>query len=53
MSTLELDRDDPTAVRNAVRAGQWTAPTAGLASGRVQANLVVLPERVAYDFLRF
>ena len=53
MSTLELDRDDPTAVRNAVRAGQWTAPTAGLAPGRVHANLVVLPQRVAYDFLRF
>jgi uncharacterized protein YcsI (UPF0317 family) len=53
VSAWELDRDDPTAVRAAIRAGDWTAPTAGLASGRVQANLVVLPERVAYDFLRF
>jgi uncharacterized protein YcsI (UPF0317 family) len=53
VSASELDRDDPTAVRAAIRAGDWTAPTAGLASGRVQANLVVLPERVAYDFLRF
>jgi uncharacterized protein YcsI (UPF0317 family) len=53
VSAPELDRDDPTAVRAAIRAGDWTAPTAGLAPGRVQANLVVLPQRVAYDFLRF
>jgi uncharacterized protein YcsI (UPF0317 family) len=44
---------DPSAVRAAIRAGEWTRPTAGLALGRVQANLVVLPERLAYDFLRF
>jgi uncharacterized protein YcsI (UPF0317 family) len=53
VSATELDRDDPTAVRAAIRAGEWTAPTAGLAPGRVQANLVVLPQRDAYDFLRF
>jgi uncharacterized protein YcsI (UPF0317 family) len=53
VSATQLDRDDPTAVRAAIRAGDWTAPTAGLAPGRVQANLVVLPQRDAYDFLRF
>jgi uncharacterized protein YcsI (UPF0317 family) len=53
VSPSELDRNDPTAVRAAIRAGEWMAPTAGLASGRVQANLVVLPQRMAYDFLRF
>jgi uncharacterized protein YcsI (UPF0317 family) len=53
MNVVELDRGDPSAVRAAIRAGGWTSPTAGLAPGRVQANLVVLPERDAYDFLRF
>jgi uncharacterized protein YcsI (UPF0317 family) len=50
---VELDRHDPSAVRAAVRAGRWTGTTAGLAPGRVQTNLVVLPRRLAYDFLRF
>jgi uncharacterized protein YcsI (UPF0317 family) len=53
MTAVELDRADPNAMRTAIRAGAWTEPTAGLAPGRVQANLVVLPERNAYDFLRF
>jgi uncharacterized protein YcsI (UPF0317 family) len=50
---IDLESDDPAAVRAAIRAGDWTGPTAGLAPGRVQANLVVLPQRHAYDFLRF
>jgi uncharacterized protein YcsI (UPF0317 family) len=48
-----LDRRDPSAVRAAIRAGEWKGTTAGVAPGRVQANLVVLPEAMAYDFLRF
>jgi uncharacterized protein YcsI (UPF0317 family) len=50
---VTLDTDSPVAVRAAIRAGEWTQPTAGLAPGRAQANLVVLPEHHAYDFLRF
>jgi uncharacterized protein YcsI (UPF0317 family) len=50
---VDADGHDPSAVRAAIRAGEWTRPTAGLALGRVQANLVVLPEGLAYDFLRF
>jgi uncharacterized protein YcsI (UPF0317 family) len=50
---VALDRDNPASIRAAIRAGDWTAPTAGLAPARVQANLVVLPEAYAYDFLRF
>ncbi|KAL4953737.1 DUF1445 domain protein [Aspergillus filifer] len=37
-------------VRLASRAGQHTTPTAGLAPGYIQANLIVLPSRYAADF---
>ncbi|MCD9007830.1 putative hydro-lyase [Luteimonas sp. XNQY3] len=40
-------------VREAVRAGRWTRATHGLARGRVQANLAIVPEAYAYDFLLF
>ena len=45
--------DNPAQARELVRAGLWTGPTASLASGFVQANLVVLPRQVAFDFLLF
>ena len=45
--------DDPGAARRAIRHGQHCGPTAGLAPGRLQANLVVLPETAAGDFLRY
>ena len=41
------------AARAAIRAGRWTGPTASLAPGFVQANLVVLPSSNAVDFERF
>ena len=41
------------AVRSACRAGSWTGPTCGLADGFAQANLVVLPQDLAFDFLLF
>jgi uncharacterized protein YcsI (UPF0317 family) len=40
-------------VRQACRAGQLAAPTSGLALGFVQANLVILPKKYAFDFLLF
>ena len=40
-------------VREQIREGKWRKPTAGLAPGYVQANLVVLPRDLAYDFLLF
>jgi uncharacterized protein YcsI (UPF0317 family) len=40
-------------VRRRVRAGEWTGPTCGLALGHVQANLVVVPRELAFDFLLF
>jgi uncharacterized protein YcsI (UPF0317 family) len=39
--------------RRRIRAGEVTGPTAGLAPGNVQANLVILPWALAHDFLRF
>ena len=36
-----------------IRAGDFSGTTAGLAPGTVQANLVILPMALAYDFLRF
>jgi uncharacterized protein YcsI (UPF0317 family) len=43
----------PLAVRQAARKQRLTGPTAGLAPGFVQGNLVVLPADVADEFLRF
>lgn len=40
----------PFDVRLAARNGKWTEPTAGLAPGYLQANMVILPERYATDF---
>jgi uncharacterized protein YcsI (UPF0317 family) len=40
-------------VRKKSRAGELTGPTAGLAMGFVQANLVVVPKELAFDFLLF
>jgi uncharacterized protein YcsI (UPF0317 family) len=51
-----LDRDSLTTgelVRDACRRGALTDQTSGLAPGFAQANLVILPRDVAYDFLRF
>ena len=39
--------------RLAIRAGEHTGPTAHLAPGCVQANLVVLPRATASDFVEF
>lgn len=40
-------------VRRAAREGTWRRPTSGLAMGYVQANLVVVPRELAFDFLLF
>jgi uncharacterized protein YcsI (UPF0317 family) len=39
--------------RRRIRRGEFAGPTATLAPGNVQANLVVLPQALAHDFLRF
>ena len=40
-------------VRQAIRDGNYTSHTARLASGLLQANLAIMPERYAPDFMRF
>ncbi len=40
-------------VRRACRRGELTEQTAGLAPGLAQANLVILPDELAFDFLLF
>ena len=39
--------------RTAIRSGVWTGHTSGLAEGHVQGNVVILPELLANDFLRY
>jgi uncharacterized protein YcsI (UPF0317 family) len=41
------------AIRHLARTGELTGPTPGLAAGYVQANLVVVPRDLAFDFLLF
>jgi uncharacterized protein YcsI (UPF0317 family) len=50
-STLPGNAGEPERLR--IRSGMLTGPTAGLAPGNVQANLVILPKTLADDFLRF
>ena len=40
-------------VRTEIRAGRYTAHTAGLGRGSLQANLVIMPEEFALDFMRY
>lgn len=43
----------PARIRAECREGRLARPTAGLARGRVQANLMVVPREAAFDFLLF
>jgi uncharacterized protein YcsI (UPF0317 family) len=52
---IEVKIEDTPArqARRAVRSGEWTAHTSGLAEGHVQGNVVILPGALAHDFLRY
>lgn len=39
--------------RTAIRSGEFTGHTSGLSVGHVQGNVVILPELLANDFLRY
>ena len=49
----ETKPTDPRRVRARIRGGEHRGHTAGLAPGRLQANLVILPLDHALDFMRF
>lgn len=53
MKRIELANATGAEVRAAIRDGRWTRTTHGVANGYVQANLAIVPEKYAFDFLRF
>jgi uncharacterized protein YcsI (UPF0317 family) len=52
-SHSDLIASSAARVRAAIRNGSYAGHTAGLAAGKLQCNLAILPERFALDFLRF
>ncbi len=48
-----IEKLPPAEIRELIRKGRWDGPTAGLAMGYAQANLVILPQKYAFDFLLF
>ncbi len=44
---------EPKRVRELIREGKISGPTSGMCNGYAQANLVILPKDLAYDFLLF
>lgn len=59
VSESVLLRTAPTApkdfalVRELIRQGEWTTHTSGVCNDHVQGNIVILPESLAADFLRY
>lgn len=53
MNASSIASRSGAAFRELFRSGQYAGPTAGLAPGLVQANLVILNKELAYDFLLF
>ena len=50
---MDLFYESPSTVRSMIREGKITKNTSGMCGGYAQANLVVLPKDLAYDFLLF
>lgn len=53
MTELEYGTLLPREVRRRIRNGEITGQTSGMCPGYAQANLVILPKALAYDFLLF
>lgn len=49
----DLSACSPAELRRLIAAGEHRGGTANLAPGHVQGNVVILPERLAFDFLAF
>lgn len=50
---MDYRKSSPAQVRELIRKGEVTSATAGMCGGYAQANLVILPKDLAYDFLLF
>lgn len=50
---MDFETATPREVRQLIREGKYTGQTSGMCRGYAQANLVVLPKELAYDFLLF
>jgi uncharacterized protein YcsI (UPF0317 family) len=53
VDSRKVGHASPRQIRLFIRRGKWNKPTAGLAMGFAQANLVILPQKYAFDFLLF
>jgi uncharacterized protein YcsI (UPF0317 family) len=51
--TMKTESLSPKAVRGLCRTGEFTGPTAGVAKGYVQVNMMIVPREYAFDFLLF
>lgn len=52
-SLLDPTHFSPEEVRGLIRRNQWSQSTSGVASGYVQANLVILRKEYALEFMQF
>ena len=50
---MDYSKAKPADVRKLIREGKLSGQTSGMCDGYAQANLVILPKDVAYDFLLF
>ncbi|MDP3058203.1 MAG: DUF1445 domain-containing protein, partial [bacterium] len=50
---MSLMNDTARAIREQIRVGEFNGVTSGIAPGFAQANLVILPKDLAFDFLLF
>jgi uncharacterized protein YcsI (UPF0317 family) len=53
MQSLPISSNPGAAARRAIRAGEFTGQTSGLAEGLVQGNVVILPKPLAHEFLHY
>jgi uncharacterized protein YcsI (UPF0317 family) len=50
---IKLNQIQPKEIRKAISKGEFTSQTSGLCPGKAQANIVILPELLAKDFMIF
>jgi uncharacterized protein YcsI (UPF0317 family) len=53
MEREQLRSMHPREVRKLIREGKWRTHTTGVSAGYAQANLAILPQSMAFDFLLF